>query len=151
MSSHTDLYFKLLDSFSNKEISMDSVDLQILALIEQDRSAREIAKELKISGALLKKKLSTLHRLKIIRIVENKTEFMGNDFADAVRDKLVMLAGPLGGMLFEDVLDEMGIDEESIPKTIVKFVIERIAELIPDKEQGKKFSMEFAEHVSRRN
>ncbi|GAB6097557.1 hypothetical protein JCM14469_38110 [Desulfatiferula olefinivorans] len=131
MASQTDYFFKRTGSLLDSEVSLDSVDLQILALIEQKKSARQIGKELPISPALLKQKLSALHKQKVIKVIEH-FDCMDSIFAENIRKTLIELVGPIGGMIVDEVLATLKLDADQIPKMIAKDFVHMIAKEIPD-------------------
>lgn len=139
MTNQIDYYFKRTNSFMEKEISLDHIDLEILALIEQNKSARQIRTELNIKGALLKQKIMALHKQNVIEVVDGTYEYLENEFLEIMRDKLIDLAGPLGELLLDDVLENLKLKPERIPKIITKDIIQSIAKGIPDEEQSKVF------------
>ena len=140
MVNQTDYYFRRTGSFIEKEISLDNVDLQILALIEQNKSARQITKELNISPALMKHKIMALHKQQVIKLVENNYDCMDQDFSEHIRKTLIDMVGPLGSLLLDDALDGLNLETDNIPKIIAKDIIRMIAKEIPDEEHSEKFT-----------
>jgi hypothetical protein len=147
-ANQSDYYFKIAGSFIEKKIPLDSVDLQILALIEQNKSARQIVKELNINPSLLKQKITSLHKQKIIKIVENY-ECLDKTFCDTIRKNLIAIVGPIGTMIFEDVLEDLKLDVDNIPKIIAKDFIHMVAKEIPDEIQSKEFKANMIELLTK--
>jgi hypothetical protein len=139
MANQTDYYFKIAGSFIEKKIALDNVDLQILAMIEQNKSARQIIADLNISPAVLKPKLTALLKQKIIKVIENY-DCLAREFADLVRKSLIEKVGPIGTMIFEDVLEALRLEEDNIPKIIAKDFILMVAREIPDEDQSREFT-----------
>jgi hypothetical protein len=138
MASQTDYFFKRTGSLIDTEISLDSVDLQILALIEQKKSARQIGRELPISPALLKQKLSALHKQKVIKVVEH-FDCMDATFAGEIQKTLIALVGPIGSMIVEEVLAALKLDADQIPRMIAKDFVHMVAKEIPDESLSLTF------------
>lgn len=138
MASRTDYFFKRTGSFTTKEISLDNVDLQILALIEQKKSARQIGQELNLNPLILKQKITALHKQKLIKVVENY-DCMDKEFSDILKKKLIEIVGPIGSMIFEDVLDNLKLEADNIPEMIAKDFIHMLASEIPNEQQSREF------------
>lgn len=144
MASQTDYFFKRTGSLLDKEISLDSLDLQILALIEQKKSARQIGREMSISPSVLKQKLTALHKQKVIKVIEN-FDCMDTTFADNIRKKLILLVGPMGSMIVDDVLDTLKLDADQIPKLIAMDFVQMVAKEIPDESMSLAFRQSILE------
>lgn len=147
MAHQTDYYFKIAGSFIQKKIALDNVDLQILALIEQNRSARQMVSDLGINPNVLKNKLKTMLAQKIIKIVENH-DCLPQSFADTVRKNLIEKIGPIGTMIFEDVLEALKLEEDTIPRMIAREFILMVAKEIPDESQSRDFSDRMIDQLS---
>lgn len=138
MASQTDYFFKRTGSLIDAEISLDSLDLQILALIEQKKSARQIGRELPIAPAILKQKLTALHKQKVIKVVEH-FDCMEATFTEDIQKTLIELVGPIGSMIVEEVLAALKLDADQIPRMIAKDFVHMIAKEIPDESLSLTF------------
>ncbi len=149
-ANQTDYYFKITGSFIEKKFALDSVDLQILGQIEKNKSAKQMLKDLNINPGLLKQRITQLLKQKIIKMVENY-DCLDKTFSDIIRKSLIEKVGPIGIMIFDDALETLRLEEDSIPKVIVKDFIHMLAKEIPDENQGRDFKTRLFEQLEALN
>ncbi len=147
MTNEKEFFFKRLNSFIADEVKFDQFDLQILTMIDQNKSARQIAEELNFSPSDMKNRLMTLLKEKVIKLIKTDYECMDSWFKDLILEKLSDMVGPLGSLLFDDTLEKLNIEADNIPKVAAKDFIHMIAKEIPDKEQSNIFTKSMLEEI----
>ncbi len=147
MTEQTDFFFRRLNSFDADEVKFDHLDLQILTMIDQNKSARQIASDLNFSPADMKQRLMILLKQKVIKLIKTDYECMDTWFKDLILEKLSDMLGPLGSLIFDDTLEKLNLDADNIPKIAAKDFIRMIAKEIPDQEQSKIFTTIMLEEI----
>lgn len=139
MANQTEYYFKRKKNIDNDLVSLDYQDLQILSLIEQNKSLKQIKQSLRIDAIRLKERITTLYKKNLITLVDDLNDFMELDFADHIRQTLIDLLGPVGPIILDDALSRHNMRDDRIPKTFSKAILREIAKDIPDDEQRNIF------------
>lgn len=129
-----------------KEVSLDADMLRLLFAIDESKEVGQIGRELGMAADMISATLSKLAAVKLIEPIRKVVPCLANGFLEALKLNLSRTVGPMAQILLEDVLLDMKLSPEAIPKNQAAELIGALAMEIPDEDgrmQFKKAMVEF--------
>lgn len=137
MANMLDSRFRRTKINKSNEITLDRNMLTLLTALDERKSLRQVAAEVKLKPQEFKQSLIKLIRLELIEEVQDERDFLDQAFLERAREILVELAGPLGETLVEDGAADLSVSLDRIPKSDAAELVHCIAQKLPgEKEQG---------------
>ena len=99
----------------------------------------QIAKEIKMDPAVFRESFLRLYKLKLIEEVKQKIVYVDELFITRLKETLISLTGPLGGILMEEAAEKMNLQLSRIPKSTVADFVYQVAKEIPGETQQAEF------------
>ena len=112
------------------QVSLSSVMLEVLRMLDGKRDALSVSRSLQMSMAALRDVLGDLHRLELIERVEGPREFVDRRYLKQLEGHLADVMGPMAGVLIRDEIEKMGEDPGGFPKNRTAELIDRLASKI---------------------
>ena len=139
MAKILDTCFRKTRLASTDRIAFDLDLLNLLVAIEETKTLREVAEEVRMAPAVFKECLQKLVRFKMVEPVLDSGPLIGPALLSRIREVLVELTGPLGEVLVEDAAHAMNLKVSGVPVSRAKEFIAAIAEEIPAEKQREIF------------
>ncbi len=139
MANLSNTRFKKTDRASSQEFTFDSDMLKMLLAIDEKKTLREVAQEVKMGQAAFKDTFVKLVKLRLIEQVGDQETCVEESFINFMREALIQLIGPLGEVLVDDTADEMGMTASSIPVSGLADFVAAVAKEIPGDKQSNEF------------
>lgn len=125
------------------EVSLRSQEWQVLAQIDGSRSALEIAEALPLERKEVLKILSRLVKDGLVRVVEGPPKSMETTvdavFFERLSEEFTDLMGPIGPVIIDEEIREIGKSREAFPRDRVAELVERISAAIEDESKKLGF------------
>jgi len=121
------------------ELSLDGMTLKVLLLLDGKKDLATVAKELGIRLGEIRSMVLRLLELQIVERVETPASLVEEDFLDFLKAEFSIAVGPIAEILIEDVLQDLGIEPEKIPRHRVSEVVESLSKEIPRDENRISF------------
>ncbi|APF17974.1 hypothetical protein [Caldithrix abyssi] len=140
------MVFKLAAKSSGHEISLSSVEWGVITQIDGEKTVGEIAGNLALSLEEAFEVVNALRKKGLIffdREIEVKEEVVGKPFLQKVNETLTKYIGPVAQYLIHDVLTELRLEEENIPKSRLPEFIEILSDEISDEKKKVNFQREM--------
>ncbi|WP_456442575.1 hypothetical protein [Caldithrix abyssi] len=140
------MVFKLAAKSSGHEISLSSVEWGVITQIDGQKTVGEIAGNLALSLEEAFEVVNALRKKGLIffdREIEVKEEVVGKPFLQKVNETLTRYIGPVAQYLIHDVLTELRLEEEKIPKSRLPEFIEILSDEISDEKKKVNFQREM--------
>ncbi|MHB2155421.1 hypothetical protein ACX8XN_13660 [Calditrichota bacterium GD2] len=140
------MVFKLAAKSSGHEISLSSVEWGVITQIDGQKTVGEIAGNLALSLEEAFEVVNALRKKGLIffdREIEVKEEVVGKPFLQKVNETLTKYIGPVAQYLIHDVLTELRLEEEKIPKSRLPEFIEILSDEISDEKKKVNFQREM--------
>lgn len=112
------------------QVSLSSVMLEVLRVLDGRRDALSVSRSLQTSMADLRDILRDLHRLELIEQVEGPREIVDRRFLRQLESNLADVMGPMAGVLIRDEIEKMGEEPGGFPKNRTAELIDRLASKI---------------------
>jgi hypothetical protein len=133
-----DARFRRTNFTSHDETVFDADMLKLLMAIDEGKPVLQIAKEINMEPAVFRESFLKLFKAKLIEEVKQKIVYADEVFLTRLKETLVNLTGPLGGILMEETAEKMNFEASKIPKSSVADFVYQVAKEIPgDKEQAE--------------
>ena len=107
--------------------------------IDEGKPVLQIAKEIKMDPAVFRESFLRLYKLKLIEEVKQKIVYVDELFVARLKETLISLTGPLGGILMEEAAEKMNLQLPRIPKSTVADFVYQVAKEIPGETQQAEF------------
>ncbi|MHB2147550.1 hypothetical protein ACX8XP_00710 [Calditrichota bacterium LG25] len=140
------MVFKLAAKSSGHEISLSSVEWGVITQIDGQKTVGEIAGNLALSLEEAFEVVNALRKKGLIffdREIEVKEEVVGKPFLQKVNETLTRYIGPVAQYLIHDVLTELRLEEEKIPRSRLPEFIEILSDEISDEKKKVNFQREM--------
>lgn len=132
--------FKKITSKTNQDqLTMDSGMIRLFIAIDENKTVSQIADELGLSLSGLREALAKLLNLKLIEPIDKRTKPVSKDFLKALGYHLTVAVGPMGSILIDDVLTEMGLTKSNIPVEKAAELVSTLAHEIPEDDNRIQF------------
>jgi hypothetical protein len=133
-----DARFRKTNFTSHDETVFDADMLKLLMAIDEGKPVLQIAKEINMEPAVFRESFLKLFKAKLIEEVKQKIVYTDEAFLTRLKETLVNLTGPLGGILMEEIAEKMNFEVSRIPKSSIADFVYQVAKEIPgDKEQAE--------------
>ena len=133
------LFFKKTIRTDADRVTMDANMIGVLLAVDENKDMRQIARETALSEEALRATLAKLLRLGLIELVAKNLRYLDRGFYDILNKNLTLFVGPMGEVLLEDIMDEMGIYADKIPVHRTAELIQKAGEQIPDGADRDRF------------
>lgn len=137
--NQTDLYFRKVIRKSSSEISLDADMIRLLLAVDENKTIHQVAEEVNMEAATVKKTLSKLLNQGLIEYVKKDVPFLDRIFLDALRINLSVAIGPMAEILIEDIVAEMDFNISEIPVNQAAELISSLSLEIPDEKSRLDF------------
>lgn len=126
------LVFKRSDLDSQGEFTLDAPTLNALLSLDGKTPLGEIARRLNLDMPAIRQIMTRLAKMKLIVRVAAAQAAMPTPVVDFLKKELARAMGPIAETLFDDVLDDLRLPANRIPKSKGPELVEMLAQEIPD-------------------
>ncbi len=132
-------YFKKTIRKNMEEITLDAEMIRLLMAIDENKNISQVAKAAEMNLSQVRGVLAKLLKLELVVPVKKDVTYLEQSFINFLKAKLTESVGPMGEILIEDILDEMGLQIDRIPVNAAPDFIRNIAKEIPQEENRTLF------------
>ncbi|MDY6792589.1 MAG: hypothetical protein SWH54_15110 [Thermodesulfobacteriota bacterium] len=132
-------YFKKVVRQNMEEITLDAEMIRLLMVIDENKNISQVAREAEMNLAQVRDVLVKLLKLELVVPVKKDITYLEQSFITFLKTKLSESVGPMGQILLEDILDEMGLQIDRIPVNAAPNFVRNIAREIPQEENRTLF------------
>jgi DNA-binding phage protein len=132
-------YFKKAIQKNMENITLDAEMIRLLMAIDENKNISQVARAAEMNLPQVRNTLSKLLELKLVLPVTKDTIYLKQSFIEFLKTKLSEAVGPMGEILIEDILDEMGLQIDRIPVNTAPDFLGNIAREIPQVENRTVF------------
>ncbi len=131
--------YKKAETADSREFTIDSDMLKVLMALDGKKTVRQISREIQLTNAVFKSTFLKLIKLGLIEKTGDGQACVQKPFIDNMRQTLIQLVGPLGGVLVDDAAEELGWQAHRIPLARVADFVAAVAREIPSDKQSNEF------------
>jgi len=132
-------YFKKTIRKNMEEITLDAEMIHLLMAIDENKNISQVARAAEMNLSQVRDVLIKLLKLELIVPVKKVVTYLEQSFIIFLKTKLSEFVGPMGEILIEDILDEMGLKIDRIPVNAAPDFVRNIAGEIPQEENRTLF------------
>ena len=132
-------YFKKTIRKNMEEITLDAEMIRLLMAIDENKNISQVARAAEMNLSQVRGVLAKLLKLELVVPVKKDVTYLEQSFINFLKAKLTESVGPMGEILIEDILDEMGLQIDRIPVNAAPDFIRNIAKEIPQEENRTLF------------
>ena len=132
-------YFTKVVRQNMEEITLDAEMIRLLMVIDENKNISQVAREAEMNLAQVRDVLVKLLKLELVVPVKKDITYLEQSFIKFLKTKLSESVGPMGQILLEDILDEMGLQIDRIPVNAARDFVRNIAREIPQEENRTLF------------
>jgi hypothetical protein len=141
-------YFKKTIRKNMEEITLDPEMIRLLMAIDENKNISQVARAAEMNLSRVRDTLVKLLKLELVVPVTKDVTYIEQSFIIFLKTKLSEVVGPMGEILIEDVLDEMGLQINRIPVDVVPDFVRNIAREIPQTEMRTLFENAVFSRIS---
>ena len=132
-------YFKKTIRNDIEKITLDAEMIRLLMAIDENKNISQVARVAEINLSRVRDILGKLLKLELVVQVTKEIIYKDRSFIIFLKTKLSEAVGPMGEILIEDILDEMGLQIDRIPVDAAPDFVRNIAREIPQEENRTLF------------
>lgn len=148
--SHLENYYRKVIRKDNNEISLDADMIRLLIAIDENKSLYQIADEVEMEDATLKKNLSKLLEQGLIEPVKKDLPVLDKIFLQALKINLSKTIGPMAEILIEEVVSDMELTAPEIPVHQAAELITALSHEIPDEIKRIEFKKSMMDILNKK-
>jgi len=143
----SDLIFKPVVRDDLGNFSLDGHMLSVLMALDGKKALRQVSQEAGINMATLREAAGKLLELKLIETVEAAIAVVDNEFISFMITELSMAIGPLGEVIVEDGLEDLGFSRHNFPAHRAAELINLLAQEIQREEKKTEFKQNMVKKI----
>lgn len=147
---HLENYYRKVIRKDNNEISLDADMIRLLIAIDENKSLYQIADEVEMEDATLKKNLSKLLQQGLIEPVKKDLPVLDKIFLQALKINLSKTIGPMAVILIEEVALDMELTAPEIPVHQAAELITALSHEIPDEIKRIEFKKSMMDILNKK-
>ncbi|MBW2590278.1 MAG: hypothetical protein JRD71_06115 [Deltaproteobacteria bacterium] len=132
-------YFKKTIRKNMEEITLDAEMIRLLMAIDENKNISQVARAAEMNLSQVRDVLAKLLKQELVVPVKKDVTYLKQSFINFLKTKLSESVGPIGEILIEDILDEMGLQIDRIPVNAAPDFVRNIAREIPQEENRTLF------------
>ncbi len=132
-------YFKKTIPTNIEKVTLDAEMIRLLMAIDENKNISQVARAAEMNLSRVRDILGKLLKLELVVQVTKEIIYIDRSFIIFLKTKLSQAVGPMGEILIEDILDEMGLQIDRIPVDVAPDFVRNIAREIPQEENRTLF------------
>jgi hypothetical protein len=127
--------------------SLDGHMLTVLMALDGEKTLGQIAQNTGLNMATLREAVGKLAGLKLIEIVQSSPHVLDQDFLDFLVSEMSMAIGPLGEVVVEDGLEDLGFNKTNFPTQRAAELVNLLSEEIQREEKRNEFKQNMVQKI----
>ena len=140
-------YFKKTIPNDIEKVTLDAEMIRLLTAIDENKNISQVAAAAEMNLSRVRDVLGKLLKLELVVQVAKEVICLDRAFIEFLKTKLSEAVGPMGEILIEDIMDEMGLQIDRIPVDVTSDFIRNIAREIPQEENRTLFENEVFSRI----
>ena len=136
-------HFRKVTRLDSTEVCLDADMIRLLIAIDERKPLGRIAAEVGMKPNTLTATVSKLLELNLIEAVQKNLPYLDDQFIAKLKSILSLAVGPMAEILIQDVLEDLNLSVNEIPKGQAAELISALSFEIPDEESRIQFKKEM--------
>ena len=145
-----EIFYRKIHRKDHDQIALDAEMVRLLIAIDEKKSLSQIAAEVQMELATLKKNLGKLIQLGLVEPIKKGLPVLDKIFLQALNINLSRAIGPMAELLIEEVASEMAITGPGIPIHQAAEMITTLSHEIPDPEKRIEFKKSMMDILNKK-
>ena len=127
--------------------SLDGHMLSVLMASDGKKTLGQIAQQANLNMATIREAVGKLLELKLIEIIREDIQFLDKDFTSFLISEMSLAIGPLGEVIVEDGIEDMGYSKTTFPTNRAAELINMLAQEIQRDEKRTEFKQSMVKKI----
>jgi hypothetical protein len=127
--------------------SLDGHMLTVLMTLDGKKNLGQVAQQAGLNMATLREAVGKLADLKLIETVQDTRHVIDQDFISYLISEMSMAIGPLGEVIVEDGLEDLGFSKTNFPTHRAAELVNLLAQEIQREEKRTEFKQNMVKKI----
>ena len=127
--------------------SLDGHMLTVLMALDGKKTLGQVAQATGLNMATLREAVGKLAGLKLIEIVQSSPNVIDQDFMNYLVSEMSMAIGPLGEVVVEDGLEDLGFSKSNFPTHRAAELVNLLSQEIQREEKRNEFKQNMVKKI----
>ena len=127
--------------------SLDGHMLSVLMALDGKKTLGQIAQQANLNMATVREAVGKLFELKLIEIIRQDIAFLDQDFTSFLISEMSLAIGPLGEVIVEDGIEDLGYSKTTFPANRAAELINMLAREIQRDEKRTEFKQSMVNKI----
>lgn len=127
--------------------SLDGHMLTVLMALDGKKTLGQVAQNSSLNMATLREAAGKLADLKLIELIQGGGHFIDQDFMSYLISEMSLAIGPLGEVIVEDGLEDLGFSKTNVPTHRAAELINLLAREIQREEKRTAFKQNMVKKI----
>ena len=127
--------------------SLDGHMLSVLMALDGEKTLGQIAQQANLNMATIRDAVRKLFELKLVEIIRQDIQFLDQDFTSFLISEMSLAIGPLGEVIVEDGIEDLGYSKTTFPTNRVAELINMLAREIQRDEKRTEFKQSMVNKI----
>jgi hypothetical protein len=129
------------------QLSLDGQMLSVLMNLDGKKTLGQVAQRVGISLADIRPVITKLINLKLVESIERAVSIVDQEFMDFLIGKMSIAIGPLGEIIVEDGLEELGFNKNNFPSLRTAELVNFLSQEIQREDKRIEFKQEMLRKI----
>lgn len=122
-------------------LSLGGQILTVLMALDGKKTLGQVSQKVGISASDIRQAITKLHNMKLVESIERADCIVDQDFMGFLISMMSWAVGPLGEIIVEEGLEELGFNENNFPSQRTGDLVNVLSREIPREEKRLKFKL----------
>ncbi len=127
--------------------SLDGHMLSVLMALDGEKTLGQIAQQANLNMATIREAVRKLFELKLVEIIKQDIQFLDQDFISFLISEMSLAIGPLGEVIVEDGIEDLGYSKTTFPTNRAAELINMLAREIQRDEKRTEFKQSMVNKI----
>ena len=127
--------------------SIDGHMLSVLMALDGEKTLGQIARKANLNMATIREAVGKLLELKLIEIIKQDIKALDQDFISFLISEMSLAIGPLGEVIVEDGIEDLGYSKTTFPANRAAELINMLAQEIQRDEKRTEFKQSMVKKI----
>jgi hypothetical protein len=121
------------------QLTLGGQMLSVLMALDGKKTVGQVSQKVGISSADIRQAITKLINLRLVESIERAVSIVDQEFIDFLIARMSVAIGPLGEIIVEDGLEELGFNENNFPSLRTVELVNFLSQEIPREDKRVEF------------
>jgi hypothetical protein len=121
------------------QLSLGGQILSVLMALDGEKTLGQVSQKVGINSADIRQAITKLINMRLVESIERAVSIVDQEFIDFLISMMSLAVGPLGEIIVEDGLEELGFNENNFPSRRTTDLVNSLSWEIPREEKRIEF------------